>query len=41
MLNNICKLINDFLKSIGSDLDNLNDPDKYDLALEIIVDPYY
>ena len=32
---------NDFLKSIGSDLDTLNDPDKYDLALEIISDPFY
>jgi hypothetical protein len=41
MLNNICKLINEFLKEIGSKLDTLNDPDKYDLALEIMSDPYY
>ena len=41
MLNKYYKLFCDFFKNIGLNLDNLNDPEKYELGLQIIIDPDY
>ena len=39
MISNFCKIFYDFFKNFESNLDSLNDPDKYEFALEIIIDP--
>lgn len=39
MITNICKIFYDFFRNLGSNLDNINDPDKYDFAIQIIIDP--